>query len=472
MVFGFPDPRQLARGLARDRPPIHFGRGNGRSRLLPVLQVVADGALLAVGYAAAQALAGARPLIGPLELALLAAVGMGWARRSRWTGAGVELPGTILLAVLAGAMTWFLDPEVRVALVAGNIDAAFILHLPGWVGALAFLRGRSHSSRDDDEDQQDRLLRFGIPALALPWLAGHLGASGAVERAFVSSAFVSTLLFTASAFTALGLARLELVRRGSADGSPARRSWLVLVGGVALAVTLIGIPAAALLGVPVAALTEAVVGPLRVLLLSLLLLTTPLIVAVAALTDLLGPLLPQGIQLPRITIPNLRGDPFEVSSTPTIVFFTILGILLVLELAAVGLYLWYRLRERRREESEELIGFEERSIVRPPEEAPSPLAPASRVRRPWDPTTAAGAYLAALELLDGQPVTARRPSETPAAHSRRVSPGIGNGSLARLAAAYQLERYAASRIAATELARLPRRLAELRRRVREMGQKT
>ena len=468
MVFGFPDPRQVARGLIRERPPIRFGRGDGRSRLLPVLQVVADGALLAVFYAAVQALNGERPLIGPLELALLVAAGMGWARRRRWTGAGVDLPGTIILAVLAGALTWFLDPEVRAALVAGNTDAAFILHLPGWVGALAFLRGRSHASRDDDEDQQERLLRFGIPALALPWLAGHVGAGGAVERAFVSSAFVSTLLFTAGAFTALGLARLELVRRGSGDGSPARRSWLVLVGGVGLAVTLVGIPAATLLGVPVAALTEAVVGPLRVLLLTLLLLTTPLILAIAALTDLIGPLLPQGIRLPRITIPSLRADPVEVSSTPTIVFFTVLGILLVLELAAVGIYLWYRMRERRRELAEEMAGFEERSIVRPPDEPPRPAAIVSRPASHHDASTPVGAYLAALELLGRDPGFARRPSESPAAHARRVAPDLATGALGRLSADYQLERYAAAPITAAERRRLEPRLAALRHRLRSV----
>ncbi|MEO8245782.1 MAG: DUF4129 domain-containing protein [Chloroflexota bacterium] len=468
MVFGFPDPRQLARGLVRDRPAIRFGRGDGRSRLLPVLQAVADGALLAILYAAVQALVGQRPLIGPLELALLVGVGMGWARRRRWNGAGVDMPGTILLAILAGALTWFLDPDVRAALVAGNTDAAFILHLPGWVGAIAFLRGRSHASRDDDEDQQDRLLRFGIPALALPWLAGHLGASGTVERAFVSAAFVSTLLFAASGFTALGLARLELVRRGSADGSPARRSWLLLVGGIALAVTLVGIPAAALLGVPVAALTATVFGPLRVILLSLLLLTTPLIVAIAALTDLIGPLLPRGIQLPRITIPSLRADPVEVSSTPTIVFFTVLGILLVLELAAVGLYLWYRMRERRREQAAELIGFEERSIVRPAAEPPVAAVVATRRPARGDPSTAVGAYLAALELLSSHAGFARRPSESPAAHARRITPGLATGALVRLSADYQLERYAAARITSAERRRLAPRLAALRHRLRSI----
>ena len=79
----------------------------------------------------------------------------------------------------------------------------------------------------------DRLLRFGVPLIALPWLAGHLAASGALERAFVSAAFVATLLFAGSAFTALGLARLETVRRAQ-DDVRSRRSWLLLIGVVAL----------------------------------------------------------------------------------------------------------------------------------------------------------------------------------------------------------------------------------------------
>jgi hypothetical protein len=469
LVFGYPDPQALARRLQRDPPPIRIGRGDGRSRVLPILQAIADGAFLSVVYAALQATAGVRPIVGPVELALLAGGGMAWARRRRWTGSAVELPGTMVLALLAGALTWFVDPAVRVALVNGDTDAAFALHLAGWVGAAAFLRGRSHASREDDEEQQDRMLRFGIPLLGVPWLAGHLAADGAVERVFVASAFLSTLLFAASAFTALGLARLELVRRGSDGGAPARRSWLLLVGGVALAVTLIGIPAAALLGVPVAALTEALVGPLRILLLTLLLLTTPLIVAIAALTDLLGPILPTGLELPPITLPNLQGDPADVSATPTIVFFTVLAVLLIVELAAVGLYLWYRMRERRLAAAEELVGFEERSIVRPADEPPPPGGVPPPQRRRTDPSTPVGAYLDALELLSRHPSTARTPSETPAAHARRIRPQLATGVVGRLAADYQLDRYAAAPITPAERRRLPRRLADLRRYLRHLG---
>ena len=259
------------------------------------------------------------------------------------------------------------------------------------------------------------------------------------------------------------------MRRGSDGGAPARRSWLLLVGGVALAVTLIGIPAAALLGVPVAALTEALVGPLRILLLTLLLLTTPLIVAIAALTDLLGPILPTGLELPPITLPNLQGDPADVSATPTIVFFTVLAVLLIVELAAVGLYLWYRMRERRLAAAEELVGFEERSIVRPDDGPPVPLPAPSTPRGPTDPSTPVGAYLDALELLSRDPSLARAASESPAGHARRVRPQLASGVLGRLAADYQLDRYAGVAITPAERRRLPRRLADLRRYLRQLG---
>jgi hypothetical protein len=52
------------------------------SRMLPVVQCLAEGGLLAVVAAALQALFGEVPIIGPLEFAILAGAGMAWARRS------------------------------------------------------------------------------------------------------------------------------------------------------------------------------------------------------------------------------------------------------------------------------------------------------------------------------------------------------------------------------------------------------
>jgi hypothetical protein len=407
-------------------------------------------------------LSGHPPVVSPLELGLLAGIGIAWSRRRRWTSHTADFVGGIAIVVLGGALTWFLDPAVRVALLGGDTDAAFATHIPGWIGAVAVLRGRTHASRDDDEDQQDRLLRFGIPGLAVPWLIGHLAADGGLERAFVAHAFVATLLFAASAFTALGLARLEIVRRASGSQPGAQRSWLLLVGGVALGVSLIGVPTAILLGVPVSALTAAVVGPLRVLVLSFLLLTTPFIVAIAALTSLLGPILPRGFELPIITLTGLRTDPTEVSSTPTVVFYVILALLFIVELTFIGLYLWHRMQERRRAEAEELAGFEERAIVRPTDDAPPVPRAVPPPRRRIDASTPAGAYLAALGVLEGDARLRRSGSESPAAHLRRIAADLAGPAFARLAAGYQLDRYAGRRLTPVERRRARGRLERVR----------
>jgi hypothetical protein len=317
--------------------------------------------------------------------------------------------------------------------------------------------------RDDDEDQQDRLLRFGVPLLAVPWLAGHLAASGALEQAFVSAAFVATLIFAGSAFTALGLARLETVRRMD-DDVRSRRSWLLLIGLVALVTTLVGIPLGLLLGVPASALLTTLAGPLRAVLLALIALTTPLIVVIAAITELIGSIIPPGTTFPKITLPTFGGEVVDVPSAPSILFYLAIGVLIVLELTAIGLYLWARLRDRREAEAEELAGFEERSIVRPPEASSDPVAaPLPPARPGHDPATATGAYLAALALLHLDGRWARAGHETPAGHAARArGGGLAGSALGRLAIGYEIERYAGRPVAHPERGRLAGRLAALR----------
>ncbi len=84
-------------------------------------------------YAAIQVAAGEEPRIGVLELAMLAGAGMAWARRRRWRSPLVEAAGLPLLALAGGAVGWFLDPAVRVALVGGQLSLAAGLHVPGWL---------------------------------------------------------------------------------------------------------------------------------------------------------------------------------------------------------------------------------------------------------------------------------------------------------------------------------------------------
>jgi hypothetical protein len=434
--------------------------------LLPATQVLAEGAWLAVVYAAAQAVIGEPPWIGPLELAMAAWAGMAWGRRRRWTGPGAEAVGLPLLALAAGSVGWLLDPGVRLLLAQGEPLAALSTHAPGWLGAIAFWRGEVHRSREDDDTLADQLLRFAVPGLAVPWIIGHLASSGRVEDDFVAAAFVGTVFFVAAAFLAMGLARLEAVRAATGSNWQANRSWIVLVVGVAVGVTLLAIPAAAFLGVPIRSLLVALLGPIQTILFAFVLLLTPVILVAAVIADLVQPLLPEGFGLGQIEFPSLTPDRRPLgSSAPTWLFFVVVGLLLVVELAVLAVMVWLRWQERRRMRA---VGtteeFEERAIVVPPPDPGPPQRPTPVARRKWPADHPAGAYLAALGELERDGRWPRRAGETPAAHADRVRrEGLGATALARLAAAYQLWRYGQRTIGPAETRRARGRLAALRR---------
>jgi hypothetical protein len=431
--------------------------------LLPAAQALAEGSWLAVVYAALQAATGQFPWIGPLEFGVMAGAGMAWGRRRRWRSPAVEALGLPLLALAAGGFGWLLDPVVRGNLAIGAPIAALSLHGAGWLGAIAFWRGEVHRSREDDDVIQDRLLRWALPGLAIPWLVGHAASQGAIEEAFTSAAFVGTVFFIGSAFTAMGLSRLEAVRVATGSDWRSNRSWVVLVVGIAAILTVLAAPAAAFLGVPAEALLAAVVGPIGTLLFVLVLLFTPVILLGALLADLVQPLLPEGFGLGQIQPPTANFDPREAANNwPSIIFYVILGSLLVFELFVLGVMLWMRRQERRRMRALASEAFEERSIVIPPAAAEAP-APSPRRRSPLPLDDPAGAYLAALASLDRDGRWARRANETPAAHTERArSEGLEAGAFARLAAAYQLVRYGGQPLTERERRRSSPRLRSLR----------
>ena len=434
--------------------------------LLPTVQVLAEGGWLAVVYAAVQAFSGTVPRVGPIELALLAWMGLAWGRRTRWQTAGVEAIGLPLLMVVGGAVGWLLAPEVRTLLVNGQPLEALGTHPAGWIGAVAVWRGDAHRLTDDDDQMAGQLLRWAVPGLAIPWLIGHQLTSGAAEIAFTSAAFMGTIVFTGSAFTAMGLARLEAVRQATGSDWRASRSWLVLVLGVALGLTAIGIPAAVFLGVPASALLVALIGPLRIVFLILLLISTPVIVAIAALTEFVYALLPHSDGTPvNLEFPKFFVvDPSQVvSDAPTVVVFSIVILLLIIELAILAVIIYLRWQEKRRYRFSPEDPFEEREIVVPPP-APAPTAaPARRQRQRVDASDPTGAYLGALEALERDGRWPRRPTETPAGHADRAArEGLRGTALGRLAAAYQLVRYGERRLGQREAGRSRGRLARLR----------
>lgn len=434
--------------------------------LLPATQVLAEGAWLAVFYAALQAMSGGTVWMGPVELGLLAWAGMAWGRRHRWRSPAAEALGLPLLALAAGAAGWMLDPHVRLALTEGRLLTALGLHAPGWIGAVAFWRGEVHRSREDDDALQDQLLRWAVPGLAIPWILGHATASGAEEFEFRAAAFVGTVFFIGCAFTAMGLARLEAVRATTGSDWRANRSWLVLVLGMAVGLIAIAIPAAAFLGVPARALLIATLGPIQTILFALLLLATPIIVLAAAVADAIQPILPHNINLGELKFPDFGADQRAVfPMTPTVIFYVVVAVLLLLELLVVGAILWMRWQQKRRMREATTDPFEERSIViPPPDSAPARARSGQRGGRHPSPDDPVGAYLTALELLRRDGRWQRLPQESPAAHVERLRAGEGVAppGLARLAGAYQLVRYGRRAVGAREAGRAPGRLSRLR----------
>lgn len=433
--------------------------------LLPAAQVLAEGSWLAVLYAAAQALTGERAHMGPVELGVMAWAGMAWGRRRRWTSPGAEALGLPLLALAAGTFGWLLDPDVRVSLTRGDLVGALSLHGPGWLAAVAFWRGEVHRSREDDDAIQDRLLRWAVPGLAVPWLVGHAAATGVLEDEFTAAAFVGTVFFIGSAFTAMGLARLEAVRVATGSDWRSNRSWLLMVLGIALGLTAMTVPAAAFLGVPARALLVALLAPLNTAIFLLVLLAFPIFLLAAFVAELVHPLLPEGFGLGEIRLPQLSLNTTEVTSNlPAILFYVIVGSLLVFELFVLGMMLWMRRQEKRRMRAMAEEQFEERSIVVPsavPRATDQPPAARHGVRFPADDPT--GAYLAALDSLARDGRWPRRANETPAAHVARArSDGLQAASFARMAAAYQLVRYGSRPLAGRERMRARQRLRTMR----------
>ncbi len=431
--------------------------------LLPTTQVLAEAGWLAVVYAALQAIPGWPPSVGPLELALLVWAGLAWGRRSRWLGSVASAMGLPALALAGGALGWALDPEVRGLVLDGHLEQAIGIHLAGWIGAVAVWRGASHRSVEDDDSQAEQLLRWGVPGLAVPWLVGHVVSNGAAEVAFTAAAFIGTIVFTSSALSAMGLARLEVVRITTGSDWRANRAWLTLVGGVAIATTAVGIPVAALLGVPARALLETLIGPLQVAFAIIFLLMAPLVAILAAVAEQVRPFLPKEVIFPTFDLSGLRVDPEQVvSDVPTIAFFAIVGLLVVLELLVLLAIFYLRRKEQRRFRFGVANPFEERAIVVPPAALRPPEPHPSRPRVPADATDPTAAYLMALDALQRDGRWPRRPSESPAAHSERARrDGLGSAALTRLAAAYQLRRYARTELTPRERQRAPGRLASL-----------
>jgi len=192
--------------------------------ILPVLAIVAEGALLAVVYVAVQAAFDHRqPLLGTLELATAAGIAAVAARR-RWLDPDEDAVPFLLLLGALGLVGWMWDAEVRRLVLSGNLIGALPLHPGGWLMVVAGMRGVGRGIEIDDR-AVTRLVLIGVPALAIPWTIGQL-AAGDLRPVFTEEAFVASITFVTAGFIAAGLARLVEIGRETGVDWRQDRSWL------------------------------------------------------------------------------------------------------------------------------------------------------------------------------------------------------------------------------------------------------
>lgn len=408
---------------------------------------VAEGSWVTVVHAAIAVGIMGRPAgAGILLFALAAGAGLAVARRG--ADAPAERRNQNLLVVVGAALVgWLADGAVLAALGSGDLAAAVAANPSGVLLAVAAWRGMRYRSAADADAVVARLLGWGIPGLAIPWLFGS--ASPATAQAFAAEALPATLLFVAGGLTAIGLLRLDALSRAAGVEWSGRREWPLIIGGVAVLVLVLGIPAAILLDVPLGALARSVAAPF--------------IALGGALAGAIEALLPEGP--PPVSPGGPPGPGPEIGGA----LIGGLAVFIVLGAAVAGLAAMALVGRG--------AGSRRPPVVVPPDEPvevrrielprPSLRLPGLRLpRRVGDrarPRTAGEAYAMVVAARAGDPATERRPSETPAGHARRLRrEGRGALALDLLAADYALEHYAGTRLSDRETHRAIARWRRLR----------
>jgi hypothetical protein len=424
--------------------------------LPPLLALVAEGAWVATAYALVQAASDESVLLGPIELALVAAVGSlaarGGALRlgSRWPAVAVGC------AVVAGLAGWAWSPATRDLLLSDGLPAAIRSHPGGWLAGLAFVRGLAHGGRHQDAGRLGSLLPIGVAVACTSFLLG--GALAEPGRAvFVGAAMTDVVVFVACALVALALARIREL--GGSGGFDWRRNpaWLGLLVTLVAGILLVAVPASFAL------------GPLVILVVALL--PVPLffaglltgvdrrgwrtLVGVTAVA-LLVIVLVRMFAGPNASSEGAGGGPGGSTVPPEQAWMTVaawtfflVGIAIVVALLAA---VWMRQALSRGDEDV----AEERSIdygQGAPGRTPRRFRFERRSATAGPPTDAVQAYLATLRELASIEAWRRRARETPAEHARRLrasgEPPFGP-AVDLLAADYELARFGSRKLTAAE----------------------
>lgn len=405
--------------------------------LLPAsAAAIAEGAWIAVVYDALQSgLSGTGGTLGLWAFVAIAAVAMFVVRVAP---SGPAHVGAVTALVLGtGVAGWMSDPAVR-AIVADGRLGDLVTAGWGWLLALAAWRGTRHRDPSTDDAVVAPLLTWIVPGLAIPWLIG----SGSSERqAFVDAALPATLLFVAAGLIAVGLTRLEALGHLVGVDWRRNRAWLSMLVAVAGLVVLIAIPATWLLNASAEASMRTLLGPAVAV--------ADAVAGMAApVEDAIGGFLPGGSP----------GQPaFPPAGAPTSSWATwidavvLTGVFLVM----VGVLLVFRRIMTSQSRPEQPRPEVEMRYAVPPPPLPGGLGwirlPRLGLRREPVPRTASEAYLVVLDRFEPDERLRRTPSESPAAHARRLRDmGAGTLSLDLLAADFELERYRGATLTPSE----------------------
>lgn len=403
---------------------------------------------------------GGRPesSIGVPAFAAAVLVGLAVARRLRratWERYLLVMPAAAVLVGLVGG--WLAR-----AIAGAPDDPVAILATPAtWLLGVGVLRGSAHAELDDEAYTLDRLLRIGMPGVAVFWILA--AASGLpADPGATATAFGATLTFVSSALLGLGLGRLRELRVETMDQA-ARARWLALLFGVSGLVFLVGIPLAALLEVPLATVLAGASGPIGTLIvLVFVTLATPVILVLSAIADAIGPVVIH-LDIPAFRVTG-SGDGTGVPDGVVTVVVTVLGLLAAIDLLAVLIVVTAMLRRRRRRRASDALEVREAEPI----SLGLPVhLPHLRGRRPriGTPANAVEAYRFALAALAGGD-SERRLGETPREHATRVRGTEVGPSLARLAADYQLAALGGRRLTDREERRAQARWQQVRRSTR------
>lgn len=438
---------------------------------LRAFRLAAEAGWLTVLYAAAAVTFDHRPPeLGPIELAAL--VGLG-ALVGRYARPRPEAGALILIAIAVGAgvLGWLASEEAR-SLLSTDLAQALGIHLAGWLGALAVLRGATIRGGTTGARQAEDLLRNVVPFIALVWAFAAIWVAGPLRLSFSITATWGTVLLVSAGLLALGLGRLARLHAELGDRRQKRR-WRWLVVGAGLAVAPLALPFVVLSGIPAGALLGPIVGPVQAL---FILVAYPLGIFAEFMVGLLKPVLaPFGAILDLIARRSEQAPRPQQEAEPQ-VLLTVLGIGMALITAIVvmiGVFLlvhWLLLRRQRNDlDDTQTPAGEEHAIVLPSDPPrPSGMPTGRAARRPV--RDAVTAYLNALVELDSHPPFARHPTETPAQHAARTkAAGMpASEQLARLAAGYQLARYGGRVLTTSEDRRAISRLERIRRSLRAL----